>query len=310
MEFRAHAHAVATGDKHTCAIGSFGKLQCWGWDNYGQASVPEQCSDEGGGNWMLAAGDRHTCVIQVKERGSRPSNFVSAEDLEDIEDSGDETEAGVGAIPSTNAASSIADINVPAHPQFKLHCWGSNADGQTEVPAGEELRQELVDISLGDAHTCTVRKGGSIDCWGWNVAGQCDVHKVKRYKAFFEVAAGGEHSCALAGMGIAACWGSDSHGQSSARDEDALLVRVASGFAHSCALETRGTVQCWGWRLFEQTEVPQGRAMAKWAAVATGDKHTCAAMQDGQVECWGWDLYGQCQAPTTLNQRIQLPTLV
>ena len=39
-EIRATAKSVSTGGHHTCAIKADDTLECWGYDGYGQSTVP------------------------------------------------------------------------------------------------------------------------------------------------------------------------------------------------------------------------------------------------------------------------------
>ena len=54
-----------------------------------------------------------------------------------------------------------------------MHCWGRDADGQTDVPSGAGA---WASVSAGAAHTCGVaREDGAIYCWGRDDHGQTDV---------------------------------------------------------------------------------------------------------------------------------------
>lgn len=68
----------------------------------------------------------------------------------------------------------------------KLKCWGSGFNGRLgygnhenvgddETPAdvGDVLLGFPVDqVSAGHLHTCTLRAGGLLRCWGWNAYGE------------------------------------------------------------------------------------------------------------------------------------------
>jgi hypothetical protein len=70
--------------------------------------------------------------------------------------------------------------------------WGSNSDGQTNVPALPPGRT-YSELGAGAAHTVARRSDGTVVAWGRNVEGQCDV---PAGLTFVEVAAGGNHTVA------------------------------------------------------------------------------------------------------------------
>ena len=44
---------------------------------------------------------------------------------------------------------------------LELACWGDNAYGQTNAPAGR-----YVHVTSGDRHSCAIREDGMRTCWG------------------------------------------------------------------------------------------------------------------------------------------------
>merc|ERR1719399_1897958 len=64
-------------------------------------------------------------------------------------------------------------------------CFGSNGDGQTLIPNsianpdaatnGYLSRQRFMTVQAGWHHTCGIREGGYLACWGFNDYGQTDV---------------------------------------------------------------------------------------------------------------------------------------
>jgi alpha-tubulin suppressor-like RCC1 family protein len=129
----------STGAKHTCAYTTEGELWCWGENKFGQLGTgdavnkrnPEKvlATELGAVSWV-STGGQHSCAIRASD--------------------------------ST------------------LWCWGDNAWGQLGV-GDQSLRKEparvapeiltegtVASIYAGGAHTCAVKRDGSVWCWGNN----------------------------------------------------------------------------------------------------------------------------------------------
>ncbi|MDE0498532.1 MAG: leucine-rich repeat domain-containing protein [Acidimicrobiaceae bacterium] len=146
----------------------------------------------------------------------------------------------------------------------------------------------FVSVSAGYGHTCGVKSGGAVVCWGDDVAGESDAPS----GSFTAVSAGGSHSCGLKTDGTAACWGDDTHGQSAA--PTGSFSAVSAGGSHSCGVKTDGAVVCWGDDTHGQSVAPSG----SFSAVSAGGSHSCGVKTDGAVVCWGDDTHGQSVAPS------------
>jgi alpha-tubulin suppressor-like RCC1 family protein len=158
-----------------------------------------------------------------------------------------------------------------------LWCWGNNAYGQlgdgttaskstpVEVTA---FGTTVVDVALGDFHSCARKQDGTLWCWGYNVYGQlgngATVNKSSPVEltalgtTVVDVALGRDHTCARKQDGTLRCWGNNYSGQlgdgttadkSSPVEVTALgttVIDVALGGYHSCALKPGATLWCWG----------------------------------------------------------------
>ena len=172
---------------------------------------------------------------------------------------------------------------------------GDDSKGQLDgIPAGT-----FTAVSAGGAHTCAIRVGGTLVCWGDDSKGQDAV----RGGEFTSVSAGGAHSCAIRSNGHLACWGDNTDGQVSGAPGEwhiwhwywhgagSNFLAAAAGGAHSCAIRVGGTLVCWGDDSKGQLDgIPAGT----FTAVSAGGAHTCAiAVEGGSLECWGDDSKGQ-----------------
>jgi alpha-tubulin suppressor-like RCC1 family protein/V8-like Glu-specific endopeptidase len=150
--------------------------------------------------------------------------------------------------------------------------------GLLEVFPCEQIRQ----VSVGNDHTCVVRKSGDVQCWGYGENGSLGYASVSSIGddepasaaanvyvggSTVRIASGGGHTCAVLSTGSVRCWGSNSNSQlgrgvadvfgESLGDTEhpglfgdlelgAKAVDIAAGVAHTCVLTTEGNVRCWG----------------------------------------------------------------
>ena len=161
-------------------------------------------------------------------------------------------------------------------------CWGNDWDRQASPPDGV-----FAAVDAGWTHTCAIRVGGDVTCWGTS-------HGKPPAGPFVTVSAGNFHTCGLRPHGGVDCWGDDSLGQSS--PPEGIFVSVSAGKRHTCGLRAGGRISCWGSntgiyltpgggeeRFSGQAQPPSG----EFTAVSAGSLHTCGIRPDGAVECWG-----------------------
>ena len=91
------------------------------------------------------------------------------------------------------SAVSLMTASSGCAPDGVLIAWGSNVDGQTDVPTGNDF----VAIASGSAHNLALKEDGSLEGWGFNGDGQADVPAGNDY---IDIAAGSSHSLALRQM--------------------------------------------------------------------------------------------------------------
>jgi hypothetical protein len=200
-----------------------GRVWCWGADNMGQAGggaassagVPEPREVPNlAGVVELAASDEHACARlasgRVKCWGAN----------------------GAGEVGSASApAGTCTLVNFDAGPS-DAPCQPS----PTEVPGVEGA----VQLSLGDARSCTRLSGGAIKCWGLSVRGaewlpmQADV---------MDMALGNQDACVVASAGTIRCSGSTL--ETLAEWRGVARVAMSAKNMFSCVLRS-GAVDCWG----------------------------------------------------------------
>jgi alpha-tubulin suppressor-like RCC1 family protein len=219
----------------------------------------------------------------------------------------------------------------------KVSCWGDNGAGQLgdglPYDSGTRVAQALVAqnvagmsdaiaIASGVGHSCAVRRGGTVACWGVNSFGQLGDGTRQRSSApvavsgvtgAIAIAAGTSFTCAVIDDGTVQCWGANYSGQlgddSKVDRATAAPVRgltgaiaVATAEHHACAIVKGGNVQCWG----KNTEGQLGNGSTMDSLVPTplasltdivqavaASRFTCALQRSGQVHCWGANTLGQ-----------------
>lgn len=155
-------------------------------------------------------------------------------------------------------------------------CWGQNWDGQfgngsanagSLAPvAASNVPADAVAITAGQNHTCALRSGGSVVCWGFNGGGETGDGTTTTPKT--------------------------SPGSAIGLSD---VKAIASGPYFNCAVMT-GKVFCWGQvplsgaSVSTPAEVP---SVSGVTAIAAGANHVCAVRSDSTVVCWGSNTLGQ-----------------
>jgi len=148
-----------------------------------------------------------------------------------------------------------------------LAAWGSNSDGQMNIPAG---LTNVVAIAGGSYHSLALRADGTVVAWGSNSSGQTNIPA--GLTSVVAIAGGGGHSLALRADGTIAAWGWNNYGQTSIPAGLSNVVAIAGGGYHSLALRADGTVAAWGGNYSGQTSIPAG--LTGVVAIAGGGMHS------------------------------------
>ncbi len=132
------AQSFSAGWRHACAVRDGGEVWCWG-------------DDEGG---QLGRGDEPQLPGPVVDLPVDGSTAV---------------DAGWGS-------------HSCARSSHWLYCWGNNDSGQlgTDEPsqsafAVQVFDEPVMDLAVGQSHTCALVTGGELYCWGNNSNGQLGV---------------------------------------------------------------------------------------------------------------------------------------
>ena len=277
---------VSAGYQHTCGIRRGGQLLCWGNNEHGQISIPVDENGDPLRDWIAVstggASTSFTCGLRAEGQvlcwGDNLANRTQVPQRnlnpQDPEDSFLWTQIHAGY---QHTCGLLEEGNI--------RCWGANDFNHATPPSEDQIqlliaegRQGLegpwIYTEAGYAHSCGLRQGGGILCWGLNSDGQQNVP-------------------ILTPTGIPYLW-------------DSLTV---GGF-HGCGLYNQGALQCWGSDYYGQQRQPtneRGHVFNDWVAVVSGRHNNCAQRASGMLYCWGWNDQGQTQPPANTFFRLPSP---
>lgn len=272
----APSAAFASGSsRHTCAVLTSGKVNCWGYNFWGQignnttvnATVPAEVS--GITNAIqVSAGLKASCAVlssgKVKCWGDNGNGQlgVSSATLSSA------VPVEVSGITNAIQVSVASWTSCAVLSSGGVKCWGHNGQGSlgngtngltlsdSFAPVSVSGITDAVQVSVGDYHVCAVLSSGKINCWG---------------------------------SGGYAQLGNGSNADSSVPVEVSGItnaVRVGSGFA-TCAVLSSGKVNCWG-GIANYSNVPvEVSGITNAVDLSYGWSHLCAVLSSGKVNCWG-----------------------
>ena len=346
----------AMGLAHACAFDTMGALSCWGDNGLRQLGVdtflatgtPAVVTSVSGVK-HAAAGELHTCAVvaggqvrcwghgQSGELGNGMTPYLQL--LPVTFNAGSATDVGAGYY-FTCALLGTTDVTCAGrNDDVRLGAPGSNSSTPAIVPnlamvdaGGSEAGPPpggVTKLSVGRSHTCVIRAGGVVTCWGSNGGGECGAPPanattpvdVALPNSATDVAAGDGHTCVLLVDGSVRCFGFNNYGQTTGGVPSGETLRtpdlggmqakaVIAGDNHSCAVLVDGTVRCWG--RGKNGQLGNGvRADATTPVVVTNlatvktlaarESRTCALLEDGSGRCWGNNADGELGDGTVMT---------
>jgi alpha-tubulin suppressor-like RCC1 family protein len=194
-----------------------------------------------------------------------------------------------------------------------VYCWGGNALGQLgdgsiagtqncatygpcrPAPVAVSGLTDVVHVSAAAAHSCAIKRDGSVWCWGVN--GNLELgHPTSGDMSCMNFAAGNTVPCNPVPTRVALPGGVEAKA-------------VAVGLRYSCVLSTTGDVYCWGDNTWGElgvalatsgtstpqkvggTSTPFPTAVTQITTDHDDYPHVCA-LSDGQIWCWGASTLG------------------
>lgn len=251
--------SIASGQYHSCRVRGDQTVDCWGRDDFGQATAPA------GTFTQVVAGSAHTC-------GLRTNGTVACWGANTV---GQATPASGSFQLLSSGARHVCGIRADS----SVACWGENDQGQATPAAGTNFQG----IAAGSSHTCGLRSTGAISCWGRNAEGQSTAPG----GSFIQVVAGSAFTCGLSATNAAICWGNAADGRTS--PPAGAFTKLSAQNTFACGINFDGAMACWGADTYGETTAPA----VVHADLAAGRSHTCSLKALGVAQCWGWNLYNQ-----------------
>ena len=282
---------VDASSSRSCALGGVGDVWCWGASPVGdgtsfERSMPVKVASDAVS--VAVGGGAHTCVAltngQVRCWGA---GGVVGDGTEENRLAPVAVWTGLGVLlTGTTQVGTHGQHTCARTSAGIVWCWGLDLEGVIGVAGWHEgfstvaMTADLISssravVTSGDALSCSLSVGGSVQCWGSASGGR---------RGDGGVAAGGHEPSTVVGVA------------------DAVEISTSEG--STCVrLALDGSVRCWGRNTsgqlgdgspveFSNVPVVAGSSLASTAALGSGNAHHCAIM-DGDVWCWGNNSTGQ-----------------
>jgi alpha-tubulin suppressor-like RCC1 family protein len=184
----ANVKQIVAASGATCAVKQDGTLWCWGHTSEGQLGGlgPTQLTSLGSTVVQADVGIEHACAVKLDGTlwcwGARPLGNGATESFSPVQ----VTALGTGvAAVSTGSGHTCARKS-----DGTLWCWGDDSQGQVGrgvIPSAplfltpvqvDDLDASVTQVSAGGEHSCALRQGGTLWCWGSNQFGQLAVAEV------------------------------------------------------------------------------------------------------------------------------------
>ena len=318
---------IDAGGSQTCALKLSGRVLCWGRNSYGFL----------GQGHFNSSSSYPVAILTLDENGE-------PEPLSDIVQISIQT---VHACALTSGG--------------QIKCWGKGSRGRLANGSDTDRAyatlvkkrsgssaplSQIIQISMGNQHSCALTSGGQVKCWGKTNSGQLGHGSASAGKKNYpvsvvaedgsgaplenivQISLGQQHSCALDELGQVLCWGDGRNGRLGTgnnqnrgvptyvvAEEDVTtplsgIAQISAGESHTCALTIEGEVKCWGkaasGRLGHNSSSDDKNYPVSVVAdnglttplsdivqVSAGHEHTCTLTSDGEVKCWGKALSGR-----------------
>ncbi len=321
------ASQVSAGGAHGCALVAGGAVNCWGYDQWGQAgdpglnesSAPTVVAGTTGAT-EVAGGITTSCALM-------PAGAVQCWGDNENDQLGNGTTMDHSVTPTqVTGISGATQITMGGAQACALmgdetvECWGDDQSGQlgdgltdygSTVPQPVVGLTDVTQVAGYSQDTCALLADTTVKCWGQNADGELGNGTTTSSNVPVAVSGLGGvtmlssgpnmNACAVLISGGVDCWGFNEFGDLGiGTTVDALTpvpvlgitaaVAVTGGGDQSCALLSDATVSCWGESLGLPASVP---GLSDVTQVSAGNDDDLALRRDGSVVAWGSDNWGQ-----------------
>lgn len=272
-------------------IGTNASVMSWGWNEYGQGTIPAGLDDV----VSLSAGAAHSLALRADGTivgwGAGRTNSPTTG-----------SEYGQLLMPPGLMAKAISAgylHSLALRTDGTVAAWGWNDAGQTNIPAG---LTGVKAIQAGIYHSLALRSNGTVVAWGTNDFGQLNVPVgLIDVKA---ISGGFYHSLALRSNGTVVAWGSNQFNGLNIPAGLSNVVAISAGATVNMALKGDGTLTVWGTNSSGELDVPPG--LNNIIGISAGLQQCAVLKADGTVVAWGFNQYNTTNVPAGANNIIAL----
>lgn len=278
---------ISSAGNHTCALFANGRIKCWGENASGQ----------------LGQGD----TVNRGDGVGLMGNSLAFIDMN-------------GELASSVYTGKNHSCAIMA--SGSLRCWGNNSSGQLgygdtnsrgdgpgemganllDINLSVDPGVTVIDVALGEAHTCALFSNSRLKCWGSNSSGQLGYgDTVQRTspdanyvdvgsfdpgtgpvpRGSIKIAAGGNISCAITDLSNLKCWGLNNLGQLGQGSTNNLGDNSGE-MGNSLISVKLGTS-----RLVKR--------------VSISETFVCTVLDDNRIKCFGDNTFGQFGIESTVG---------
>lgn len=259
--------SVSDGYGHTCGLTAEASIDCWGWNNFGQAGAPDGHYNE------VSAGYSASCAVSQEGSLVCWGNILT-------EQSGHPSD-----LPKTAYQSVAVGYNgvCALTADGQVECSSPDYSSRSHQTPGSPFKA----VELGwDGELCVLTNAGEARCWDSLYA---DVLSEVRGEGLSTLSVGHTRvGCGLTQGGEVTCWTSRHpiDWRLPAGPHTSLNVGSRGG----CAVSLGGELSCWG--LMGPRNSPSiGRvgedARERFTAVSVSNHRVCALTRGGELHCWG-----------------------
>jgi len=278
--------AISSGGESACAIDDIGQLWCWGINRFGELGQGDVTPRSNptvvtlpGQVLQFDFGDSHVCAVldggqlycwgldnsgQLGQGEGAPPQAISP--------------ARVGTARDWAYVSAGVAHTCALKRNGQLFCWGRNSQGQlgigVESPSETEpvrvgVESDWEEVASGSIHTCGIRRGGSLWCFGESTSGVLGIPELPKTRQVEPMQLGEERTwrtitvsdfktCAVDTDHELWCTGRNLDGELGLDGEDKLEALtsiaagvdprggVALGLFHACIWRDGGPMYCSG----------------------------------------------------------------